>query len=146
ALKAKQNSTGSLTPAEQSELTYLEQDAQRLSEYEQRGESRPPLRIVVQCESPQQYLGIARHDLYIVGAEKGYALNFFKGAAGLWFQLCLVIGMAVTCSTYLSGVISWLATMFLFMTGLFLNYIQSLALDKEVGGGPFQSFIRLANQ
>ena len=34
-------------------------------------------------------------DLYLLDAEGYFGLNFFKGAAGIWFRLCLVIGVAV---------------------------------------------------
>ena len=48
-----------------------------------------------------------------------FAWNFFKGAFGLWLRLCLVIGLSITFSTYLSGVISFLLMAFLYLGGLF---------------------------
>lgn len=142
ALKRK----GKLETGEQEELAALERDAQRLQEWEQRGEKRPPLQIFARCESTGQYLGVAKGDLYMLLGEKTVAVNFFKCAAGLWFLLCLVIGLAVACSTYLSGIISGLVTMFLFIGGFFSEYIQSLSQGQEQGGGPGESLIRLANQ
>jgi ABC-type transport system involved in multi-copper enzyme maturation permease subunit len=141
-LKAK----GDRTKSDDDYLASLERDIERLQTWEQRGEPRPPLRVVVRCESPSQYLGFARPDLYFVAADQSPALNFFKGSAGLWCQLCLVIGLAVACSTYLSGVISFLCTMFFFLTGMFGSYIQNLAENKELGGGPAESAIRVLTQ
>jgi ABC-type transport system involved in multi-copper enzyme maturation permease subunit len=115
-----------------------------------KGQRPPPLRITVRCESPTQYLGVAKHDLYLLASDSGagadpvgFALNFLKGAMGLWYRLCLVVALAVTCSTYLSGVISFLTTMFIFISGLFLDFIKTVAEGKAVGGGPIENAIRL---
>jgi hypothetical protein len=98
----------------------------------------------VKCESRTQFIGVARYDLYLLADEGSFALNFYKGAVGLWLRLALVVGIAVTCSTYLSGVISWLATMFLFGLGMVQDFIAELASGKSVGGGPLESLVRLA--
>jgi ABC-type transport system involved in multi-copper enzyme maturation permease subunit len=103
----------------------------------------PRLLVIVKCESPTQYLGVAKHDLYLLASDGGFAWNFVKGAFGLWLRLCLVIAIAVACSTYLSGVISWLATLFLVAAGYFQDFIKSLADGSNVGGGPAESFLRL---
>jgi ABC-type transport system involved in multi-copper enzyme maturation permease subunit len=104
---------------------------------------RPPLQIIVRCESATQYLGVAKHDLYLLAAERSFPVNFFKGAVGLFYRLCLVIGIALTCSTYLSGVISFLATMFIYLLGLSVDFIRSVAEGKTPGGGPLEAAIRL---
>ncbi len=107
---------------------------------------RPPLQVVVRCESRTQYLGVAKADLYLMDQVRGFEQNFFKGAVGLWYRLCLVIGVAVTCSTYLSGVISFLATMFLYMLGLITDFIQQVARHQALGGGPMEAFFRLVRR
>lgn len=104
----------------------------------------PRLFIVVKCDSRTQYLGVAKHDLYLLASDGGFAWNFIKGAYGLWLRLCLVIALAIACSTYLSGVISWLVTLFLFVAGFFQDFVQSLADGTNVGGGPAESFLRLS--
>lgn len=112
-------------------------------------EARPPLKVTVHFLNAAQYLGVAQADLYLLereGGRAGFVWNFFKGATGIWFRLCLVIVVAVTCSTYLSGVISFLLTMLLFTGGLFLPYIREIASREEAmffGGGPLQALIRL---
>lgn len=104
---------------------------------------KPAMAVSVRFIDPGQYLGMAKHDFYILGNQRPFALNFFKGALGLWFRLCLVIGLAVACSTYLSGVISFLATVFLYIAGLCLPFINDLAEKKAIGGGPIESILRL---
>jgi ABC-type transport system involved in multi-copper enzyme maturation permease subunit len=112
------------------------------------GEPVPLLQVVVKFESGGQYLGVAKHDFYILDAEGTFAWNFFKGAAGLWLRLLLVIGIAVVCSTYLSGVISFVATVFLYFAGLFRDteYIKGLAEGTSPGGGPLESLVRLVRK
>lgn len=102
------------------------------------------LYILVKCESPSQYLGAAKHDLYFLDAEGFFALNFFKGIMGLWFRLCLVVGVAVACSTYLSGVVSLLTTASLYMCGLLKEeFLRPLAEGQSIGGGPAEAALRI---
>lgn len=99
--------------------------------------------VQVKCDSISQMLGMAGYDLYFLEAEGSFIVNFFKGALGLWCRLCLVIGVAIVCSTYLSGVVSFLIALFLFIMGFFQDFLQSLAYGQNVGGGPLESFARL---
>jgi hypothetical protein len=104
---------------------------------------RGPLQVRARCDSRTQFLGMAQYDLYLLAAEQPFALNFFKGAVGLWFWVCLATGVAVACSTYLSGVITWLCVVFLFGMGMFREYAQVVAEGRNEGGGPMESMIRL---
>jgi hypothetical protein len=104
---------------------------------------QPALFVVVKCESGGQYLGMAKRDFYILDAERLFAANFIKGAIGLWLRMCIVVAIAIACSTYLSGIIGWLTTMFLYVVGFFLDYAKGLAEGKAVGGGPMESMVRL---
>jgi hypothetical protein len=105
---------------------------------------QPRLMVVVKCESPTQFLGVAKRDLYLLAGDEPFALNFVKGAFGLWLRLVLVIAVAVACSTYLSGVIAWLVVWFLYVGGLCQEFIALLAAGTSVGGGPAESLVRLA--
>lgn len=107
---------------------------------------RAPLQIVVKCESPTQYIGVAKRDLYLLDADRSFEWNFYKASVGLWLRLCLVIGVAVACSTYLSGVIAALMTMFLYFTGFIEEFVRNLAYGRSEGGGPVESFVRLVNR
>lgn len=107
-------------------------------------DGQPLLRVSVRCETESQYIGVAKRDLYLLDAEGYFGINFFKGAVGLWFQLCLVIGVAVACSTYLSGVISLMCAMFFFVLGLIRPFIEQLAAGQTEGGGPLMSAYRMS--
>jgi hypothetical protein len=93
--------------------------------------------------SVQQMLGVARRDFYLLADDRPFEINFLKGIVGMWCTFMLILGVGIACSTYLSGVISWLCTMFLFGAGLFVDYIQQLAEGKSVGGGPLEAAYRL---
>ncbi|MFL5328934.1 MAG: hypothetical protein ACJ8C4_08450 [Gemmataceae bacterium] len=103
----------------------------------------PRLLVSVKCESRSQFLGVAKWDVYLLAGEHSFIWNFVKGGMGLWLMLCLAIGIAVTCSTCLSGVVSWLATAFIIGAGFFREFIAELAEGRAVGGGPMESFIKL---
>lgn len=96
--------------------------------------------------SAAQMLGVAPRDLYILAAEKNFYGNFLKGLVGLWFSTLMVLGVAVCCSTYLSGVISLLCTMFLFIAGFFTPSIAQMANNQSLGGGPAEAFSRIISK
>src|SRR5262249_20396025 len=102
------------------------------------------VQIKLKCESPSQFIGVAEYDLYFLESEGNFWLNYFKGAIGLWCRLAIVIGLAVAASTYLAGVVSFLVALFLFLGGYFQEFLVSVAASTNVGGGPFESFNRLA--
>jgi ABC-type transport system involved in multi-copper enzyme maturation permease subunit len=106
---------------------------------------RPPYRLQVQvkCETPSQFVGAARYDLYFLESEGNFSLNYFKGSFGIWFRLVIALAIAVALSTYLAGVLSFLIAMFLFISGFFLDFIQEMAKGLNIGGGPMESFARL---
>jgi hypothetical protein len=135
---------GGLSTADAEELAALEKVA--------KGHSPPPLKVRARCVSRTQFLGMARYDLYLRQDEEqaGYlrqvtefGANFFKGALGICFWMCLVLSLALACSSYLSGVISWLCVLFLVVVGWGRDFVQSIAEGKNEGGGPAESLIRL---
>jgi hypothetical protein len=105
---------------------------------------KPRLVIRARCITRSQLIGVARRDLYILESEGSFWLNFYKGAVGLWCRLSIVVVIAVACSTYLLGVISFLIAAFLYLGASFREFIQSLAAGTNIGGGPLESFTRLA--
>ena len=77
------------------------------------GERRRPLgRSSCNAWKPNQYYGMAQADLYIRAADSSFAWNFCKGYLGIWLQMALVISLGVMFSTFLSGPVALLATMF----------------------------------
>ena len=109
------------------------------------GKQRPGPRVsvAVKCESRGQLLGMAEPDLYLLEGAQPFSFNFVKGMFGLWCRLCIVVGLAVVCSTYQSGVLSLLVTGLIFMTGYATDHLTDLALNRNIGGGPFESISRL---
>jgi hypothetical protein len=91
-----------------------------------------------------QMVGMARRDLYLLADERPFWANFLKGIVGKWCTHMLVLGIAVACSTYLSAMISFLCTMFLYVAGMFTDYLQQLADNQVPGGGPAEAFYRVA--
>jgi hypothetical protein len=114
---------------------------------------QPPLQVRVVCKSTSQYIGVAKGDLYFRMDDPSgrwdrlyFAWNYYKGAFGLWLRLALIIGLAVTMSTYLSGVISLLVTATLFVGGTFIDFIKTVAAGTSLGGGPMESLVRIATK
>jgi hypothetical protein len=129
------------------------QDANRATEL--RGTNRPiePIKVKVTCLDPTQYIGMAKYDLYFraddpesTNEKLWFSINFFKGSIGLWLRMCLVTGIAVCLSTYLTGVISLLFTLILYMGGLVQEFIQQVATGQNPGGGPVESLFRLVRR
>jgi hypothetical protein len=118
---------------------------------EQAGSDAPALKVLVNVNrdtqgSQNQLVGVAQRDFYLLADEMPFWQNYLKGALGLWFSMLLVLGLAVVLSTYLSGIISWLIAMFLFLSGYFLEYIQTLAAGRAEGGGAMEAAYRLFNR
>ncbi len=107
------------------------------------GNPLPRLKVYVKCESAGQYLGAAEPDLYLLQGAMPYSFNFLKSSIGLWCRLCIIIGVAVALSTYLSGILSLLLTSLIFITGFFTEHLNDLANNRNVGGGPFQSLAQV---
>ena len=118
----------------------------------ERGQPRPPdLTVRVTCESATQYVGMAKYDLYLrlddarFSETSLFAMNFFKGAFGLWLRLALIIGLAVVVSTYLSGVITLLVTLVLYVGGTAKDFVEKVSLGQNEGGGPTEAMVRIAS-
>jgi ABC-type transport system involved in multi-copper enzyme maturation permease subunit len=111
------------------------------------GKKMPAMRIMVNVENDRfsrlQLVGMARHDLYLLVEDRDFFVNFFKGSFCIYLLACIVLGLAIICSTYLSGIISLLATTFLCIGGLFLPFVRSIAEGRSNLGGPAQSVYRL---
>lgn len=109
------------------------------------GKPRPKPRFsaYVKCESGGQLLGMAEPDLYILEANQRFTVNFVKGAIGLWCRLCIIIGLAVAISTYLSSVLSLLVAAFVFVCGYATDHLNDVAYGRSIGGGPLESAYRL---
>ncbi|HZZ77810.1 MAG TPA: hypothetical protein VFE62_04790 [Gemmataceae bacterium] len=105
----------------------------------------PTMRVFMSVDmaNEAQMVGVAHQDFYLLAYEMPFWQNFLKGVAGMWCTHMLVLGVALALSTYLSAVISFLGTMFLFLVGLFVDYLKEIAEHRVDGGGPAESLIRI---
>jgi hypothetical protein len=109
------------------------------------------LEIHLSCRSPNQYLGTAAKNLFILVAEQNWVVNYFKGLAGVWFYMVLITTMGVVFSTYLNAPVSLLLTVMLILGGQprVLGFINEQALPPDVerpGGSFFEAALRLAEK
>ncbi len=86
---------------------------------------------------------MAEGDLYFIEGEKTFAENYFKSAFGLWCRLVIVIGIAVTLSTYLAAMIAVFGTMLLYGVAYIGDFVQDIGTRSNVGGGPFEASLRM---
>ena len=60
--------------------------------------------------------------------------------------MVIVIAIGVALSTSLSAPITMLGTIVIIFLGFFSEFVQGLASPSNVGGGPFESLIRVVTQ
>jgi hypothetical protein len=107
------------------------------------------IEVVIKCTTRSQFVGMARGDLYLLAKDGDFAVNFFKGLATIWLKMVLVVCVAVSASTALKGFVTVLFASAVYVLGLFYFFMWNVAagaLGTVKGGGPIESFIRLATQ
>ena len=104
------------------------------------------INVVLRCEDYNQYIGVARADVYFRASDDLYWANFFKGYLGIWCQMIIVIAMGVSFSTFLSAPITMLATIVTMIVGFFTPFIRTMTQEDVAGGGPIESLFRLVTQ
>lgn len=104
------------------------------------------VQVMIKCSEPGQYFGVARPDVYLLGPEGYFELNFLKGYFSIWLQVLLVACLSVTLSTALNGPVTLATAVSLALLGLNGEFIRGIAFGKEFGGGPLEAFIRLITQ
>lgn len=114
------------------------------------------LRLVLSCRDVNQYLGVARSDVYFRAGDHLYWLNFAKGYVGIWCQMMIIIAMGVAFSTFLNAPVTMFGTIVMIIVGFFTTFIRDMLpvadpglgeqVAKPIGGGPIESFIRVVTQ
>ena len=104
------------------------------------------LRLNLSCRDLNQYIGVARADIYFRTGDRVYWINFIKGYLGIWCQMMIIIAMGVAFSTFLSAPVTMLATIVMIIIGFFTTFIRNMMDPDVVGGGPVESFIRVITQ
>lgn len=106
--------------------------------------SRGALRIEVRCLSPTQYLGMAESDLYVLAHAGDFGTNYMKGLFGVWLQAMVLTAIGVFAGTFLSWPVALLTTIAFFIAGqVAFAFLLDFSRQSLIGGGPFESLIRL---
>ncbi len=102
------------------------------------------LRIEIRCLSPTQYLGMAESDLYLLLPPGNFGVNYMKGLFGVWLQAMVLTAIGVCAGTFLSWPVALLTTIAFFVAGqLAFSFLVDFTRQAILGGGPFESLIRL---
>ncbi len=102
------------------------------------------LRIEVRCISPTQYLGMAQSDLFLLAESGNFGQNFMKGLFGVWLQALVLTAIGVFAGTFLSWPVALLTTLAFFVAGqVAFSFLLEFTRQSMLGGGPFESLIRL---
>jgi len=102
------------------------------------------LKVTIRCMSPTQYLGMAESDFYFLADSGNFGTNFFKGLFGIWLQAMVLTAIGVFAGTFLSWPVALLFTIAFFVAGhAAFAILGDFYRQTLVGGGPFESLIRL---
>jgi hypothetical protein len=100
--------------------------------------------VTVHCMSPTQYLGMAESDFYLLADSGNFGTNFMKGLFGIWLQAMVLTAIGVFAGTFLSWPVALLFTIAFFVAGhAATSLLKDFVLQTIIGGGPFESLIRL---
>ncbi|MFK7768509.1 MAG: ABC transporter permease [Mariniblastus sp.] len=102
--------------------------------------------LAISCRDMNQYLGVARGDVYFRAGDQLYWVNFLKGYLGIWCQMMIIIAMGVAFSTFLSAPVVMLGTIVMIIVGFFTTFIREMTAVDAEGGGPIESFVRVVTQ
>jgi hypothetical protein len=106
--------------------------------------SNGALRIEVRCLSPTQYLGMSESDLFLLPRSGRFEWNYLKGLFGIWLQAMVLTAIGVCAGTFLSWPVALLTTLAFFIAGqLAFAFLVDFTRQAILGGGPFESLIRL---
>ncbi|MCL2742816.1 MAG: hypothetical protein FWE67_03090 [Planctomycetaceae bacterium] len=104
------------------------------------------MEIWLQCVDRQQYIGMARSDLYLRAADGSVGWNFVKGFYGIWMRMLMLTAFGVLFSTFLSGPVAMISTVGVMVAGFSKAFMIEIGLNKVLGGGPFESLLRIMTQ
>lgn len=106
--------------------------------------SQGDVTIQIRCLSPTQYLGMAESDLFILASAGKFGTNYMKALFGVWLQAMVLTAIGVFAGTFLSWPVALLTTIAFFVAGqVAFGFLVEFGQQTLVGGGPFESLIRL---
>lgn len=110
-------------------------------------DSQGRIEIILRCQDPGQYFGVARHDIYLRAGDGLFIFNLTKGYLVIWMQMILVLSLAVVLSTVLNGPVAILATFASMILGYNYDFINRLIIrDYKQGGQPGGGFLESARR
>ena len=110
------------------------------------------LTIEIGCVDEQQYLGVARADLFVRLPDESFLSTYTRSILSLWLLVVLVVLIGTAGSCFLKGPVATLLTASLIVLGQSLRasmndmLVQLTQTGKVLGGGMFESVYRLATQ
>jgi len=100
--------------------------------------------VEIQCLTPNQFLGMAEDDFFILAKRGDFRGNYIRGLTGIWLQALVVTAVGLFASTFLSWPVALLLTLAFYIGGqVAIGFIDQLSQGQVMGGGPFESLIRL---
>ena len=108
------------------------------------GGNKHQLRVEVFCLSSEQFLGMARPDLFIRAPDASFAGSYAKSLLGIWLMVVMLIVLAVTASTVVKGpVAAILVLTFVVISQAGHEFLTEITTKGFAGGGPVESVYRL---
>ncbi|MSR56574.1 MAG: hypothetical protein EXS05_02740 [Planctomycetaceae bacterium] len=110
------------------------------------------LRVEVACLSSQQFLGMARPDLFIRLPDKNFASSYFKSLFSIGLMVITVVVLGVTSGCFVKGPVATLLTAFVVIVGrMARSFMEEVATGdykdnpqfKMQGRGILDSLIRI---
>ena len=114
------------------------------------------MEVQVRCVDANQYMGVARRDLFIRMPDKPFWLSYLKAAAGIVLQTIVLVILGTTASTVVKGPVATFLTLGVLLMSFFglREYAVNELLQKgdtiaeqgaetTLGGGPLESVYRL---
>lgn len=104
------------------------------------------LSVHIYCRDRNQFLGMARPDLFIRLPNKHFAVGYSKAIFGVWLAVLLVIVLGVTGSTFLKGPVGTLLVVVMLLLGsAFHGFMEKVVSGEVKSSGAFESAYRLIN-
>lgn len=102
------------------------------------------LRIEARCLSSQQFLGMARPDLFVRLPDRHFAFGYFKSLIGIGLMMAMIVVLGVMASCFVKGPVAMLMTIFVLIVGRAARpFFEELTGSDWKGGGLIESIYRI---
>lgn len=102
------------------------------------------LRVEARCLTGQQFIGMARPDLFVRLPDRPFAVSYFKGIFGIGLMLVMIVVLAVMASCFVKGPVAMILTIFVLLIGRTARpFFDTLTSSEWKGGGLIESIYRI---